>query len=131
MLYDNNAPSSEYAGLGEILRNWGRKANTWAQKPDTPGVLANLGKIVLDMGNVRGQPINALNNAMMWMTGNKRGADMLNKAVALPANGNGVVGVPEDQSTIIPHTRLEMLGPTDNDLYLQKLLSMYNGNGGM
>ena len=130
MLYDNNAPASQYAGLGEILRNWGGKANTWTQKPDTPGVLANLGKIVLDMGNVRGQPINALNNAMMYMTGNKRSADMLNKAGTLPTT-NGVGTVPEGQSTIIPHTRLEMLGPTDNDLYLQKILGMYNRNGGM
>lgn len=128
MLY--NTPVSQYQGIGDMFRNWGNKANTWMQKPDAPGVLANLGKIILDAGNVKGQPVNALNNAMLWMTGNKRSADMLNKAGILPTT-NGVGTVPEGQSTIIPHTRLEMLGPTDNDLYLQKILGMYNRNGGM
>lgn len=118
MLY--NTPVSQYQGIGDMFRNWGNKANTWMQKPDAPGVLANLSKIILDAGNVKGQPINALNNAMLWMTGNKRSADMLNKAGTLPRqNREGAV---EEMPTLMPQTRLQMLGPTDNDLYLRELL---------
>lgn len=86
-----NLPVSQFQGLGEMMGKGADAANGLATgvgkfmgKPNMPGTLSNLAKMILAGGGVQGMPVNAIAKGANDMAIQKQHADLLNKAFTLP-----------------------------------------------
>lgn len=100
--------ASQYQGLGDMMGKGIETGNNYMGKfggmmtgKNMPGILSNLGQMILAGGRVQGMPVNAIANAANKMAEQKQRADFLNKLLTIP-NAQGQQTQQTPQSVASP-----------------------------
>lgn len=124
----NNTPVSQYQGLGDMmgkgvapLNNVAGKIGRFMAKPNMPGVISNLGKMVLAGGGVQGQPVNAIAKGANDMALQKQYADILNKGYTIPKTQQPTITTPSTPvASAVPERPMTRMGSLKNSVFNKK-----------